>query len=427
MEIKDLYKIFLESKGITTDTRQIAEGVIFFALKGANFNGNEFAAKAIEIGAAYSIVDEEQYKINEKCILVKDVLKTLQALANYHRKQFSIPFIAITGSNGKTTTKELVYSVLATTFKTHATKGNFNNHIGIPLTLLSIPLDTEIAVIEMGANHQKEIESYCSYVEPTHALITNIGKAHLEGFGGVEGVKKGKGELFEYILTNKGVAFVNSTDSILMGISKFPSPVLYPTQDDFYSCELIEATPFVKYQSENGEVVLTNLTGKYNFDNIAAALCIGKYFNVPGSIANKAIAAYSPQNNRSQFVKKGSNDLLLDAYNANPSSMKAAIENFNRLDLKNKIIILGDMFELGEESESEHSALGKLLSICTFNQIFLCGKYMKTASEQLPSVHYFESKSDLVSFLQQSNISNASILIKGSRGMGLETIVDSFE
>ncbi len=424
MEIKDLYKLFLQSNGISTDTRQIGAGVLFFALKGANFNGNEFAAKAIEIGAAYSIVDEEGYKVNENCILVKDVLTTLQELANYHRKQFTIPFIAITGSNGKTTTKELVYAVLSAKYKTHATKGNLNNHIGIPLTLLSIPLDTEIAVIEMGANHQKEIESYCSYVEPTHALITNIGKAHLEGFGGVEGVKKGKGELYDYILHNKGVAFVNSRDVILTEISKFPEPILYPMKNDFYGCELLESIPFVKYRSENEEIIVTKLTGEYNFDNIAAALCIGKYFKVSAEAANKAIAEYTPENNRSQFITKGSNEILLDAYNANPSSMKAAIENYNRLELKNKIIILGDMFELGEESVFEHSALGKLLSNCSFNRIILCGKNMKTAAEQLSSKDYFETKSDLISFLKNNKIENSSILIKGSRGMGLESVLE---
>ncbi|HWZ21042.1 MAG TPA: Mur ligase family protein, partial [Cytophagaceae bacterium] len=267
MGIKDLYKIFLECKTVSTDTRQISEGVLFFALKGANFNGNEFAEKALKMGASYVVIDEEEYKINEKCILVKDVLTTLQDLSNHHRKQFDIPFIAITGSNGKTTTKELIYTVLSTTYKTQATKGNLNNHIGIPLTLLAIPQGTEMAVIEMGANHQKEIESYCAIVEPTHALITNIGKAHLEGFGGVEGVKKGKGELYEYILATNGVAFVNSTDATLMEISKFPAPISYPAKNNFFHCELLESTPFVKYKSEDGEIIETKLTGAYNFDN----------------------------------------------------------------------------------------------------------------------------------------------------------------
>ncbi len=425
MEIKDLYKIFLESSGVSTDTRQIGKGVLFFALKGANFNGNEFAGKAIEAGAAYSIIDEEAYQVNEKCILVTDVLSTLQSLANYHRRQFDIPFIAVTGSNGKTTTKELIYTVLATTFKTQATKGNLNNHIGIPLTLLAIPKGTEIAVIEMGANHQKEIESYCQYVEPTHAVITNIGKAHLEGFGGEAGVKKGKGELYDYIRANNGVAFVNSSDAVLMEIAKIPNPIFYPGKKDFYSCELIEATPFVKFKTEEGGITETKLTGKYNFDNIAAALCIGKYFKVPASTANKAIAAYTPENNRSQFVKKGSNEILLDAYNANPSSMNAAVENFNQLNMKNKIIILGDMFELGEESASEHALLGKLLLKCKFDKIFLCGKNMKEAAAQLSSVLYFETKPALIDYLQKNKIENSSIFIKGSRGMGLESILDS--
>jgi UDP-N-acetylmuramoyl-tripeptide--D-alanyl-D-alanine ligase len=424
MEIKDLYKLFLECKSVCTDTRQISDGVMFFALKGANFNGNEFAGKALEMGAACCVIDEEKYKVNDKCILVKDVLTTLQALSNYHRRQFNIPFIAITGSNGKTTTKELIYAVLSTTYKTQATKGNLNNHIGIPLTLLAIPKGTEMAVIEMGANHQKEIESYCQYVEPTHALITNIGKAHLEGFGGVEGVKKGKGELYEYIRNTNGVTFVNSTDTVLMEIIKFKQPILYPAKNNFYHCELLESTPFVKYKSEDGAIIETKLTGKYNFDNIAGALCIGKYFKVPAEAANKAIASYTPDNNRSQFVKKGSNEILLDAYNANPSSMKAAIENFDRLAKKNKAIILGDMFELGEESIDEHTALGKLLSNCKFQKIILCGKNMKYAAEQLPSVIYFETKPELIDYLQKNKISDYSILIKGSRGMGLETILE---
>ncbi len=422
--MKDLYKIFLQSKGVSTDTRQIGDGVLFFALKGATFNGNEFAARAIELGASYSVIDEEKYRVNEQCILVKDVLETLQALANYHRRQFDIPFIAVTGSNGKTTTKELIWSVLSATYKTQATKGNLNNHIGIPLTLLSIPSGTEMAVIEMGANHQKEIESYCRYVEPTHAVITNIGKAHLEGFGGVEGVKKGKGELYDYIRAHKGIVFVNSGDATLMEIAKVENPVLYPGKNDFYSCELLEATPFVKLRPESGAIVETRLTGAYNYDNIAAALCIGKYFKVPAEAANKAIADYTPQNNRSQFVQKGTNRILLDAYNANPSSMKAAIENFNRLELPNKVIILGDMFELGDESVIEHTILGKLLASCDFDQIFLCGKNMQHAAKELSSVQYFEAKQPLVEYLQKHKIENASLFIKGSRGMGLESVME---
>ena len=427
MEIKDLYKIFLGCKTVSTDTRQISNGVLFFALKGANFNGNEFAGKALEMGAAYAVIDEEKYKVNDKCILVNDVLTTLQELANYHRRQFDIPFIAITGSNGKTTTKELIAAVLSTTYKTQATKGNLNNHIGIPLTLLAIPQGTQMAVIEMGANHQKEIEGYCRYVEPTHAMITNIGKAHLEGFGGVEGVKKGKGELFDYIRNHEDVAFVNSSDTTLMEISGSLNRILYPKKENFYHCELLEPIPFVRYRSEEGEIVETKLTGVYNFDNIAAALCIGKYFQVSAKLANKAIAEYTPQNNRSQFVKKGSNEILLDAYNANPSSMKAAIENFNRLSMKNKRIILGDMFELGGESKAEHEALGTLLSMCDFTQIILCGKNMSYAAAQPKSVTYFETKPELIFYLQNNKITDSTILIKGSRGMGLESILEYLE
>jgi len=426
MEIEKLYQVFIESNGVSTDTRKINKGVLFFALKGANFNGNEFASKAIEQGASYSIIDEASYKKSERCILVKDVLQTLQQLAQFHRRQFNIPFIAITGSNGKTTTKELIHAVLSTTYKTTATVGNLNNHIGIPLTLLSIPRGTEMAVIEMGANHQKEIESYCQYVEPTHALITNIGKAHLEGFGGVEGVKKGKGELYDYISSTNGIAFINAADKVLMSISKFEQPVLYPLKENFYHCELLEATPFVKYKSENGDIVSTQLTGNYNFDNIAAALCIGKYFKVDEATANKAIADYTPQNNRSQFVKIGNNDILLDAYNANPSSMKVAIENFNLLAKNNKLLILGDMFELGEESSTEHTALGKLISKCNFDKVILCGRNMKFAAAELKQANYFETKEDLIEFLKLYKVENNCILIKGSRGMGLESLLELF-
>jgi UDP-N-acetylmuramoyl-tripeptide--D-alanyl-D-alanine ligase len=330
----------------------------------------------------------------------------------------------VTGSNGKTTTKELIWTVLASTYKTQATKGNLNNHIGIPLTLLSIPVGTEMAVIEMGANHQKEIEAYCRYVEPTHALITNIGKAHLEGFGGVEGVKKGKGELYDYIREHNGTAFVNSGDATLMEIARFEKPVFYPGKDDFYSCELLDATPFVKLKAENSEIVETKLTGVYNYDNIAAALCIGKYFKVPPEAANKAVAEYTPQNNRSQFVQKGNNQILLDAYNANPSSMKAAIENFNRLAMKYKVIVLGDMFELGEESAAEHTALGKLLASCTFDQVILCGKNMQHAAKELLTVQYFETKPEMIEYLKNNKIENASLFIKGSRGMGLESVLE---
>ncbi len=424
MEIAEIYKKYLQCLGVSTDTRQIGKESMFFALKGANFNGNTFANSALQIGASYAVIDEEKYQTDERCILVSDALLALQQLANHHRRQFSIPFIAITGSNGKTTTKELVNAVLSAKYKAYATKGNLNNHIGIPLTLLAIKPDVEIAIIEMGANHQKEIEGYCKIAEPTHGLITNIGKAHLEGFGGFEGVKKGKGELYDFLLKTNGTAFINSSNEILKSISRFDEPVYYPQKGDFYSCSFAEASPFIKIQAENGELVTTQIIGAYNFENIAAALCIGKFFNVPAEVANKAVAAYDPQNNRSQAVSAGTNTLVMDAYNANPSSMKAAIENFAKVEAKTKAVILGDMFELGEESRGEHENLGKLLASLTgsFSKVLLVGKQMLYAKEQLPSANYFETKDALMDWLKLNHFQHYTILIKGSRGMGLEVV-----
>lgn len=424
MNIESLYKIFKTANGVCTDTRKITKGVIYFSLKGANFNGNAFAESAIKNGASYAIVDEKEYQVNDQCILVDDCLKTLQELANYHRKRFDIPFIAITGSNGKTTSKELIYTVLSTKYKTYATKGNLNNHIGIPLTLLAIQDDAEIAIIEMGANHQKEIEGYCQIAEPTHGIITNIGKAHLDGFGGFEGVKKGKGELYQYLKSTGGKVFVNTQNSILMEMNIVDNAITYPTENNFYSCSLIDSKPYIRFKAENKEVVNTQLIGTYNFDNIAAALCIGKYFEVPENLANKAIADYVSDNNRSQIVHKGSNIVILDAYNANPSSMNAAIDNFSKLDGTNKVVILGDMFELGQESDTEHQKLGQLVNEKNFSVNILCGVHMQHAAEKCSNVLYFTDRAELEKHLQNHRYSNSHILIKGSRGMGLEKTVD---
>ncbi|MFL5730902.1 MAG: UDP-N-acetylmuramoyl-tripeptide--D-alanyl-D-alanine ligase [Cytophagaceae bacterium] len=424
MDIKKIYKHFLECSGVSTDTRQVKPHSMFFALKGANFNGNRFAKDALDLGASWAVIDEEQYKLGDKYILVKDVLTTLQDLANFHRKQFRIPFIAITGSNGKTTSKELIKAVLSKKYKTYATQGNLNNHIGIPLTILSIAADMEMAVIEMGANHQKEIEGYCKIAEPSHGLITNIGKAHLEGFGGFEGVKKGKGELYDYLLKTGGVAFINSANEILAELSKFTAPVSYPRKGDYYACELLESTPFVSIQTEGRQKVMTHLTGAYNFENIAAALCIGKYFNVPADKANAAVSEYDPQNNRSQIISKAGNTIILDAYNANPSSMKAAIENFAKIKASPKILILGDMFELGEESKAEHAVLGKLISGYDFDQVLLCGEQMASAKQACPKAEYFPDKARLTDWFKSHTITGSHLLIKGSRGMGLEKMLD---
>lgn len=423
MSIEAIYQLFSASEGVCTDTRQIRPGVLFFALRGASFNGNEFAAAALEQGASYAIIDDENHKVNNRCVLVQDALACLQELARYHRRRFSIPFIAVTGSNGKTTTKELIYSVLATTYKTYATKGNLNNHIGIPLTLLSIKEDAQIAIIEMGANHQKEIESYCRIAEPTHGIITNIGKAHLEGFGGLEGVKKGKGELFAYLKARSGTAFVNSSNSLIMELDRPEKSVYFPQANDDYSCSLEEANPYIRFKAANGERTSTQLIGKYNFDNIAAALCIARHFAVPDTEANRAISAYVPDNNRSQVIRQGDNTILLDAYNANPSSMQAALENFAGLPGEGKVVILGDMFELGDESEAEHERLGGLIREKHFDTILLCGTQMAHASRACPEALYFEDRPSLENFLISSSFSQTRILIKGSRSMGLEKIL----
>ena len=424
MDIQQLYSHFLQSKGISTDTRKIVPGSIFFALKGPTFNGNEYAKDALSHGALLAVVDEEKYKLSEQYFLVSDVLQALQQLAKHHRRALNIPILAITGSNGKTTTKELINLVLSKKYKTYATKGNLNNHIGIPLTLLAMPQDTEIGIVEMGANHQKEIEGYCQIAEPNFGIITNIGKAHLEGFGGTEGVKKGKGELFDYLLAANGTAFVNSGNETIMSISKFAAPVYYFGEKDFYHAQFLEASPFIRFKAENHQIVDTHLIGKYNFENIAAALCIGKYFKVNPQDAHEAITSYVPENNRSQIIQKRSNEIILDAYNANPSSMRAAVENFTQIKKDKKLLILGDMFELGQESKKEHELLGKLISGFSFDHILLCGKEMKHAKEFCYHANYFQDKNELEQWITSQKFENYQILIIGSRGMGLESLVE---
>lgn len=424
MEISKLYDLFLQSTGVSTDTRTIGKDSMFFALKGANFDGNLYASKALEAGAKYAIVDNKDIANQAHIIVVDDVLQSLQQLAMYHRLTFDIPFIAITGSNGKTTTKELVNVVLQQKYKTYATIGNLNNHIGIPLTLLAITKDVEIAIIEMGANHQKEIEGYCKYTQPTHGLITNIGKAHLEGFGGLEGVKKGKGELYAYLIEHDRQAFVCSTNTTLMEMQQFANPILYPKIDDFYACRLLEADPYISLEAENKDIINTNLAGAYNFDNIAAALCIGKYFEVDQSKANNAIRNYNPDNNRSQIQVTAKNKIVIDCYNANPTSMKAAIESFAQTHEANKVLIIGDMYELGDEAKQEHRAIGELINALNFSAIYLCGKEMVHSKNVLgEKAHYFANRDELYEYLQLHPIADTTILLKGSRGMALEKLM----
>ncbi len=420
-----LYQKYLTTGKISTDTRQITPDSVFFALKGDKFNANEFAHEALAKGASYAVVDEERFVKGEHYILVDDSLVALQELAKYHRSQLTIPVIGLTGSNGKTTSKELLNAVLNKKYKCLATKGNLNNHIGVPLTILSIDKTIEIAIIEMGANHLGEIALLSSIANPTHGFITNIGKAHIGTFGGYENIIRGKSELYQHLILNEGVVFINSQSQVLSNMAKrFKSPLMYPAIGDYYSCELLESDPFVKIKSENDLVVQTQIIGAYNFENIAVALCIGKYFGVDAKLSMNAIEEYIPGNMRSQVLKKGSNTIILDAYNANPSSMQAAIDNLAGMKAEKKIVILGDMFELEDEAEKEHRNLGKLLTEKKFNSVYLCGKLSQFAKEECATALYFESKELLLSELKMNPIVDATILVKASRGIGLESVVD---
>jgi UDP-N-acetylmuramoyl-tripeptide--D-alanyl-D-alanine ligase len=423
--IEFLYEKFLESSGVSTDTRNISEGNIFFALKGPNFNANEFATNALESGASYVVIDQEQYKKDDRFIVVEDSLKALQSLANHHRKQFKIPIIGITGSNGKTTSKELINEVLKKKYKTLATTGNLNNHIGVPITLLNITKSIEIAIVEMGANKVGDIQELVEIAEPTHGLITNIGKAHIEGFGSFEGVIRGKSELYNWLIQSDGVVFINSNNEILRNMGKrFKNPLYYPNEGDFYHCKFIDADPNVKIEAENGEILKANIIGKYNFENIAAALCIGKFFQVSDKDANEAVKNYTPNNQRSQVMHKGSNTIILDCYNANPTSMKAAIDNIKSMDVNRKAVVLGDMYELGDEAESEHKKIGEIVATCDITTKIFVGKLMHNAKLMNPDAIYFENKQELMNHLEHFPFEETMILIKGSRGMGLETILE---
>ena len=427
MEIHELYQLFLQSTGITTDTRKIEKGQLYFALKGGNFNGNTFASKALEQGASYAIIDEIEFKINDNCIWVENVLNTLQQLGNYHlNKVKPNAVIGTTGSNGKTTTKELVNAVLNTTFKTHYTKGNMNNHIGIPLTLLEMKPDTEIAVIEMGANNQKEIESYCKYVEPTHGIITNCGKAHLEGFGGVEGIRKGKGELYDYLNQRQGLVFVNGDDSILLNMLKERSVCEFISYgnnpSNKYNSKIIIENPFLKIQFEDVEID-SNLFGSYNYSNIMCAIAVGKHFGVSNQQIQNAISNYHPENARSQVIEKNGYQLILDAYNANPTSMQHALESFAKSSIKKKIVILGDMFELGEFASQEHQKIADLATCLNFDNIVLVGnEFSKTTTAY--NVIKFENSTDTQAWFSQQNFDDSIVLLKGSRSMKMERVIE---
>lgn len=424
MTTEQLYNIYQQYPSVQTDTRKLKEGDIFFALKGENFNGNTFVEKAIEAGAAYAVIDEEQYAVFGKTVLVDNVLTSLQQLARHHREQFSVPFIAITGSNGKTTTKELIHTVLASSFKTYTTEGNLNNHIGIPLTILKIKEDAEIAVIEMGANHQNEIASYCEYTLPTHGLITNCGKAHLEGFGGVEGVRKGKGELFDYLRSNNGTAFVMWDYDYLREMSEGISTIIkYGTHDAETKGTVFQSEPFLEVSISNGDNIFsikTQLVGDYNLPNVLAAVAVGKYLKIADDKIKEAIENYTPSNNRSQLMERGTNKIILDAYNANPSSMKLAIENFAKIHADNKVMLLGAMAELGDESLAEHKAIVDLIQQYHWKNVVLVGgDFLKTEHPYLQ----FKNAEEAKNWVQEQFFENTTLLIKGSRSMQMEKVL----
>ncbi len=429
-----LYEIFRQHPKVVTDSRQVQPGCLFFALRGAHFDGNQFAGQALAQGAAFAIVDDVQLAHHTQHLLVPNVLEALQDLARHHRRQFDIPVVGITGSNGKTTTKELIANVLATHYKVHFTHGNLNNHIGVPLTLLAMPADTQIAVIEMGANHQGEIDLLARIAEPTHGLITNIGKAHLEGFGGIEGVKKGKSELYRFLIQRDGTLFINAGEAFLQELAAganrqilygkllppSPTPNVIPVQ-------LIGEQPFVSvsFFDEDGRTVAVHsqLPGAYNFGNIASAIALGKHFGVPATQIKTAIEAYQPANMRSQVIRQGSNTYILDAYNANPTSTAEALRSFAQMPAEHKIVILGDMLELGEYAAEEHAYIARLAASLGFAQVVLTGP-IYGGLPKMDGITQLPEAASVTAWLKEQNLHAAHILLKGSRGMAMERVLE---
>jgi UDP-N-acetylmuramoyl-tripeptide--D-alanyl-D-alanine ligase len=421
--IDDLYQLYLQSSGVTIDNRTISGGEIFFGLPGEKVNGGKFSQEAIDKGALCCVVNDAQFVVNDKCMLVEDVLLCLQQLAAKHRNSFDFPVLALTGSNGKTTTKELIAAVLSKKFNVTATKGNLNNHIGVPLTLLSIPRDCNFAVIEMGANHQHEIEGYCIYADPDFALITNIGKAHLEGFGGEEGVLKGKSELFNYVKGKQGVLFIHSGENKLIHLfGDYHKTVRYGFDvNDYATGRIIKGDEFATVEIDEEVIIHSHLVGDYNANNIIAAACIGKYFDISFQDIQDAIENYYPDNNRSELKEMGGNYFIMDAYNANPSSMKAALENFSALKATNKLAIIGDMLELGEYAAAEHQAILNLAASGAIHQLVTVGPLF--AAQKGEHGIAFQTAAEAKAWFQQQQFQGYTILLKGSRGMKLETII----
>jgi len=423
MNIEELYKLYKQSYTVSTDTRKITKGCLFFALKGDSFNGNKFAEEALKKGASFAIIDEQEYQTKPSIILVDDVLKNLQLLARYHRKQLGLPIISLTGSNGKTTTKELINAVLSVKYHTTATLGNLNNHIGVPLTLLSMTPTTEIGIVEMGANHLEEIDFLCDIALPDYGYITNFGKAHLEGFGSIEGVIKGKTELYEHLRERKKTVFINTNDAIQFEKSKEMNQFTFGATNVDVQIELVEANPFVIVKF-NALTIESKLIGAYNFDNIAAAIAIGNYFKVTDKNIKEAIENYISDNNRSQIIEKKSNTIILDAYNANPTSMQAALENLAGLTDTNKMAILGDMFELGNDAEIEHQKIVELTLGLHIGMICLIGENFYKIAIDNTRVKRYKTFEDFMNNFTKMNPQNTTILIKASRGMALERVLE---
>jgi UDP-N-acetylmuramoyl-tripeptide--D-alanyl-D-alanine ligase len=423
MEIQQLYDLYKQSFKVTTDTRADLNNSLFFALKGANFNGNSFAEKALEKGANFAVVDEKEYQTNAKIILVDDVLKTLQNLATYHRKQLNIPIISLTGSNGKTTTKELISAVLKQKFNCNATKGNLNNHIGVPLTLLSILPEAEIAVVEMGANHPKEIEMLCNIALPDYGFITNFGRVHLEGFGSLTGVIQAKTEMYRHIKKHKKSIFVNANDTTQVEKSEDIKRITFGPELTDFPVSFLSADPFVNVKFKK-TVVNSKLIGKYNFSNMAAAIAIGQFFEVADAKIKEAIESYVPSNNRSQIIQKNSVTIILDAYNANPNSMEVALENLSQLSDKSKIAILGDMFEIGENSLLEHQNVANLVQKLDLKKAYLIGTTFSKIALKNSDIEQFDSFEEFKNNFDNAACKEATVLIKASRGMALERVVD---
>jgi len=428
MDVPHIHQLFLNSNGICTDTRNIKKNQIFVALKGENFNGNTYALQAIKNGASYAIIDDPTIK-HSNTLLVDDCLTALQRLATFHRNYLNIPIIALTGSNGKTTTKELINAVLSTTYNCVATKGNLNNHIGVPLTLLSMSKDTEIGVVEMGANHMREIAALCEIAAPNYGYITNIGKAHLEGFGSEENILIGKTELYDYIIKNNGVLFCNADDQKLFPLAKASKKHFFSKHNKKHLVVSLKSShPFIKLDFKNTEIN-SQLIGEYNYTNIAASILIGKELKVSSENIKKGIENYLPTNNRSELVQKGTNTIILDAYNANPSSMKEALNHLDRVttDKKHKIAILGDMFEMGKYALKEHQHLIELATKIKLETLLLVGENFYSCKNNYPNTHVFRDLNSLVSHLKETEYTNSLLLIKGSRGMKLEQTLDFFE